>query len=79
MTNTGLSDVFGFTTFLRASSLGMFLALSMAALMMLLLYYLDSNISFNSLNLFSLVSVIEQILTILKARLYGILLHTLAG
>ena len=57
----------------------MFLALSIVALMMLLLYSLDSNISFSSLNLFSLASDDEQMRTMRIAKLNGMFEHTLAG
>ena len=79
MTNTGLSVVFCLMTFSRAFNLGICLALSIAAWITFELYSLDNNISFNSLNLFSLASVSEQILTILSASENGIFEHTLAG
>ena len=79
ITNTGLFDDFCFDTLFKASLLGTFLAFSIAESMMAALYSLDKSKSLSSENLFSLSSLNVQILTILKASEYGILLVTCAG
>ena len=55
--STGLSFLV-FMTFLSVSSLGTDLALRIAAFITFLLYFLDVNITSNSFNLFSKVSLI---------------------
>ena len=79
MTNTGLSDDFSLDTLLSASLLGIFLALSIAESIIPDLSSLESNKSFNSENRFSLSSLNVQILTILRAREYGIFCVTCVG
>ena len=59
-------------THLRASSLGIALALAIAPSMTPGVYSLSSNISFNSLNLFSLAIFSLQVLFILMPKLNGI-------
>ena len=73
ITKTGLWESFVFTTFFKASLLGICLALSMAELTNPLLYSLANKRNLSSLNLFSLSSSREQILTILSANENGIL------
>ena len=72
ITKTGLWDSLFLTTFFKASFLGICLALSMAEFISPLLYSLASKRDLSSLNLFSLSSGEEQILTILNANENGI-------
>ena len=71
-TNAGLLFVCCLDTLLTASNLGMALALAMAPSNMPGLYCLAMSISFNSMNLWSLVSGSMQILLILILRENGI-------
>ena len=66
-TTLSLSSVL--VTFSKALDLGTFFALSIAAVIILFLYFLSTNIFFSSLSLWSLDSSVEHILTILRAKL----------
>ena len=79
ITNTGHEVDFCLITLFRASLLGTPMAFSIAELIIAGLYSLDISQSFNSEKCFSLSSAKVQILTILRAREYGILLLTCAG
>ena len=79
MAKTDLCVVLFLTTFSKASILGMTLAFSMAASTQPGLYPLARSKDFNSLNLVSLASGCEHILTILRAREKGIFSVTWAG
>ena len=71
-TQTGLLLMVVFlATFLIATNLGIFLAFDIAELIIPSGLFLSRSMSFNSLYLFSLVSISEQILVILIAKERG--------
>ena len=77
-TNTGLA-CFSFSTFFRASCLGIVLAFSIALSTTPALYPLDTKSCLSSPSLLSLVSLFLQMRTILRAREKGIFFVTWAG